>query len=82
MFCSMSRITVTPEKLVTSLLVWLRMAPKRIWRKSEEYERLREGKRHDPEQAPDPHGELAEYLAERFQQSHWEVSHPEAQNHG
>ena len=82
MFSHMSRVIVTPEKLVTALLVWLRLAPKRIWRKSEAYERQRAEKRHDPEQAPNPHGELAEYLAERFQQSDWEVTHPEARNHG
>jgi hypothetical protein len=82
MFIPMRRITVTPEKLVTSLIVWLRIAPKRIWRKSEEYERRRAEKRHSSAEAPDPHGELADYLAERFQQSGWEVTHPEARNHG
>ena len=78
----MKRVVVTPEKLVTSLLIWLRLAPKRIWRKSDEYERQKAEKRHDAERAPDPHGELAEYLAGRFEQSDWEVTHPEGRNHG
>lgn len=78
----MPRVAVTPEKLVTALLIWLRLAPKRIWRKSEAYERLKAEKRHAPEEAPDPHGELAEYLGEKFQQARWEVTHPETKNHG
>ncbi len=82
MFMAMKRITVTPEKLVTSLIVWLRIAPKRIWRKSEAFERRKAEKRHTLEEAPDPCSELAGYLAERFEQSGWEVSHPEASNHG
>lgn len=81
MFCSM-RVVVTPEKLATSLLIWLRLAPKRIWRKSEEHERLQAAKRHNPEDVPDAHSELAEYLAVRFEQAGWEVTHPQTKNHG
>ncbi len=82
MFLAMSRVVVTPDKLITAILIWLRIAPKRIWRKSEEYERQKAEKRHNPSEAPDPHGELAEYLAGQFQEAQWEVTHPEAKNHG
>lgn len=82
MFYSMKRVAITPEALTTAILIWLRLAPKRIWRKSEEHERLKAEKRHVPENAPDPHRELAQYLTGRFQQADWEVTHPEAKNHG
>lgn len=78
----MKRIIVSPQQLAQSILIWIRVAPSRIWRKSEAYERLKAEKRHDPREAPDPHRDLAEYLAERFARADWEVSHPEPRNHG
>ena len=78
----MKRIAVTRERLAMSIGIWLRLAPKYIWRKSEAYERLVEQKRHDPREAPDPHGDLAKHLADRFIQAGWEVTHAEPHNHG
>ena len=81
MFDIMKRIAISRERLATSIRIWIRLAPKRIWRKSEDYERLVEAKRHDPKDAPDPHGELADYLAERFGRADWEITHPDPRSH-
>lgn len=78
----MKRIIVKPEELVAALLVWLRVAPRRIWRKSEIQARLECEKRHDPESAPDSRRELAEFVAGQFEAAGWEVSRDEPKNHG
>jgi len=78
MFISMERITITQNELARAILVWLRLAPKQVWRKFEAYERLMAQKRHDPEDAPRAREELAAYIAGKFRQpGGWEVSHPE-----
>jgi hypothetical protein len=78
----MTRITVTPEKLKMALLVWLRVMPGHVWRRYEDYERKAAEKRHSEEDEPKAREELAEYLAGRFAQVNWEITHPEPKNHG
>jgi hypothetical protein len=78
----MPRITVTPDKLKLAFRIWLRVMPKHVWRRFEAYERKMADKRHLPEDEPDARGELADYLAERFAAAHWEITHPEPENHG
>ena len=78
----MKRVVVTPEKLNTAIAIWLRVAPRHVWRKYEAYERLMADKRHNPEDAPDAQKALADYLTGRFTQAKWEITHPEPRNHG
>lgn len=78
----MTRITVTPEKLKRAILIWLRVMPKHVWRRYEDYERKAADKRHLPEDEPNARGELADYLAGRFEKADWEITHPEPKNHG
>jgi hypothetical protein len=65
----MARITVTPEKLRTAILIWLRVMPKQVWRRYEEYERKAAEKRHSEEDDPKAREELADYLTGRFAQA-------------
>jgi hypothetical protein len=78
----MKRITVTPEKLRQAILIWLRVMPKHVWRRYEAYERLAAAKRHSEADEPKAREEIAEYLAGRFGQANWEITHPEPRNHG
>jgi hypothetical protein len=48
-----------------------------IWRADEQYEQLKSQKRHDPLRAPDPRGDLAAYLTDRFARLDWRVSRPQ-----
>ena len=82
MFGRMKRIVVTPEKLRTAILIWLRVMPKYVWRRYETYERLAAQKRQSEEDEPKAREEMADYLAERFAAVQWEVTHPEPKNHG
>ena len=78
----MKRVVVTPEKLQTAITIWLRVAPRHVWRKYEAYERLKADKRHNSEEAPDAQKELADYLAAQFKQVRWEITHAAPKNHG
>lgn len=78
----MVRITVTPEKLRTAILIWLRVMPKHVWRRYEAYERKAAEKRHSEADEPKAREEIAEYLSARFAQADWEITHPEPKNHG
>jgi hypothetical protein len=77
MFTPMKRIIVTQNELTRAILVWLRVAPKHVWRKFEAYERLMAEKRHNSEDAPRAREELATCIAGEFQQAGSEISHPE-----
>ncbi len=67
MFCTKKRIAVTPEQLAASLIVWLRVMPKYVWREFEKYQlaarEKRQGDRPDVERA------VAEHLAGTIRQS-------------
>jgi hypothetical protein len=82
MFCICShmdgRITVTPRELATAMTVWLRVMPTRIWRAYENYQMARQQKRHV--ENPEVERAVAEYLAGKFDQAGWEVSHEERGN--
>lgn len=77
MFSLMKRITVTQDELARAILVWLRVMPKRVWRKYEAYERLVAQKRHTIEDEPQAREEIASYVTEKFQQAGWEITYPE-----
>ena len=71
------RIAVSLEELGTAIRLWIRAAPPSIWNRDEQYERLKAMKRHDPMRAPDPRGDLAAWITDRFVRARWEVSRPE-----
>jgi hypothetical protein len=62
--------------------VWLRATPDRLWGKDPNFEKLKALKRHDPDSAPDPRMEVAEYIAARLQELDWEVSYLEPRHPG
>jgi hypothetical protein len=68
-------ISVAPDELTLTLRLWIRAAPKWIWKRDLDYERARAEKRHDPSREPDPQGDLAAYLADRFVRTGWMVQH-------
>jgi hypothetical protein len=74
---SKPRIRVSLEELVTAIRLWIRCSPAHIWRRDELYERLKAEKRHDPAKAPDPQGDLAAYITDRFHRADWQVTRPE-----
>ena len=78
----MRRISVTAEQLASALLVWLRVAPQRLWLKNERYEQLKAEKRQRFEDVPDPKKDLAAYLAGRFADAKWEISYDEPKHPG
>ena len=73
----MKRIIVTQEELARAILVWLRVMPKRVWRKYEAYERLVAAKRHSVDDEPQAREEIADYVAEKFRQAGWEITYAE-----
>lgn len=77
MFCNMKRITVTRNELERAIRVWLRVMPKRVWRKYEAYERLAAEKRAGDEDRPQAREEMASYIAGKFAQAGWEITYPE-----
>lgn len=56
---------------------WLRSTPDRLWGSDANYEALKALKRHDPELAPDPRREVADYIVARIEELDWEVTQPE-----
>lgn len=78
----MRRISVTAEQLATAILVWLRVAPQRLWLKNERFEQLKAEKRQRFEDVPDPKKDLAAYLAGRFAEAKWEISYEEPKHPG
>jgi hypothetical protein len=74
------RIEVPWDELATAIRLWVRGSPSLIWRRDEQYEELRVLKRHDPSKAPDPRGDLAAYLTDRFARLDWQVTRPVPQN--
>jgi hypothetical protein len=80
MFSPMKRITVSQEELARAILVWLRVMPKRVWRKYEAYERLAAAKRHRIEDEPQAREEIAAYVAEKFRQAGWEITYAEPEH--
>lgn len=71
------RIDVDWDELATAVRLWIRSAPALIWRADEQYEQLKAQKRHDPSRAPDPRGDLAADITDRFARLDWRVSWPE-----
>jgi hypothetical protein len=74
---SESRIPVSIEELCTAIRLWIRASPRYIWKTDELYEKLKAEKRHDPSRAPDPQGDLAAYITDRFARQDWQVTRPE-----
>lgn len=72
-----SRFTVSKTELTRTLTVWIRAAPKRMWRDYWHHAET-EGKwggsadivRFDPRQA------MADYIAGKFDAANWEVTYP------
>jgi hypothetical protein len=79
---SRGRVVITGRPLAVVIRGWLRSTPERLWGKDHSYEKLKKLGRHDPEFAPDPRLEVAEYIASRLDELGWEVSYPEPKNHG
>ena len=78
MFFDMAgRIVVEGVKLAVVIRGWLRATPDRLWGSDPNYEALKKLKRHDPELAPDPRREVANYIVHRLQEVDWEVTQPE-----
>lgn len=71
------RIDVHWDELAVAIRLWIRTSPAMIWREDSRYEALRVQKRHDPSRAPDPRGDLAAFLADRFARMDWRVTRPE-----
>jgi hypothetical protein len=71
------RIVVGGRKLALVIRSWLRATPERLWGSDPNYEALKSLKRHDPELAPDPRREVADYIAARIEELDWEVTQPE-----
>jgi hypothetical protein len=76
------RIAVSIEELGTAIRLWIRAAPPSIWNRDEQYERLKAMKRHDPMRAPDPRGDLAAWITDRFVRADWRVTRAEPQRPG
>lgn len=71
----MHRIEVSPEQLRTAILVWIKTAPKHIWRELEK-QGLKSLKHDtDPLNRYDPREAMANYLAGKFVQAGWQISH-------
>jgi hypothetical protein len=77
---SESRADVTLEELGTAIRLWIRCSPPGIWRADQIYEELRAQKKHDPSKAPDPRGDLAAFLTDKFARQDWRVTRPESVN--
>ena len=75
MFLMPDRINVSPRELAAAMKVWLRVMPTRIWRQLEAFHLAAEKKRQG--ERPDVEGAVAEYLAGKFDQAGWDVSHDE-----
>lgn len=73
-------LDITSEELSMALRLWIRAAPASIWKRNLLYEQLRAEKRHDPSKAPDPRGDLAAYLTDRFLQAGWMLTRPVPEN--
>lgn len=71
------RIDVDWDELATAVRLWIRSAPALIWRADEQFEQLKAQKRHDPNRAPDPRGDLAAFITDRFARLDWRVTRPE-----
>lgn len=75
-------VDVTLDHLERALLVWLRVMPASIWRDFEKIERARKDKLGDAREAADPKAELAAYLASKFRDANWRVSHRRVEHLG
>ena len=71
------RIVIAGRQLAVVIRGWLRSTPERLWGSDANYAKLKELKRHDPEQAPDPRREVAEYVVARLEELDWQVTCPE-----
>lgn len=76
------RIKVGIEELGVAIRLWIRASPTGIWKRDELYESLKAEKRHDPSKAPDPRGDLAAYITDRFARANWEVTRPAPEHLG
>jgi hypothetical protein len=70
-------IVVTPEQLRTAFRVWMLVLPSRLWRKHEQFLKMKADRRSIPEHSQDPRLDLADYMARKFIQAGWEASHPD-----
>jgi hypothetical protein len=68
------RIAIAGKQLAVVIRGWLRSTPDRLWGKDENYEALKELKRHG--EPPDPRREVADYIVSRLDEAEWEVSYP------
>jgi hypothetical protein len=71
------RIIIEGVRLAVVIRGWLRSTPDRLWGTDPNYEALKKLKRHDPESAPDPRREVADYIVARLEELDWEVTQPE-----
>lgn len=76
------RIAVTPAELARAIRVWLRVMPRTVWRALEKYQLEALEKRHDPDQAPQVHGAVADHIADHFRRANWEITRPEPKDLG
>jgi hypothetical protein len=72
------RVVIAGRRLAVIIKVWLRSTPERLWSsEANYYAKLKELKRHDPEEEPDPRREVAEYVVARLEELDWQVTCPE-----
>ena len=72
-----SPINVTEKELAIALSIWIRTAPKRVWRDYWHHAELEQkwGSSSDISRF-DPRKAMAEYIAGKFTQANWTVTHP------
>jgi hypothetical protein len=70
------RIVVTAEELRTAFRVWMMVIPSYLWRRHEQFQRLKADKRSIRDTMSDPRSDLADYMADKFFQAGWTASYP------
>lgn len=81
----MKRIILSKDELKRALRVWMAVAPTRLWRELEKQdlqELNKPGTIMDPEAMFKARHAMADYVAGKFDEAGWEVSHEERKGHG
>jgi hypothetical protein len=55
--------------------VWMMVLPSRLWRKHEQYLKLKAERRSIPESMQDPRLDVADHMAGKFMEAGWEATY-------